>query len=270
MTVFQAVVLGLVQGVTELLPVSSSAHLLLTPWLLGWEARQSLAFDVALHGGTLVAILHYFRRDWIALTRAGLAIVTRRRVATDDERRLLLLALATLPAVVAALAVEPYAATAFRDQQLATAGALVVFGALLWAVDRRARADRALGELRWRDALLFGLAQCLALVPGVSRSGSTMTMGRALGFGREQAAVFSFLMSMPITLGAVVREGPRALREGGGLTAPLVAGMAAAAVSSWLAASVLLHWVKHRSFAAFAAYRVLLGLVIVWLVLARG
>ena len=270
MSVFQALVLGLVQGLTELLPVSSSAHLLLTPWLLGWEVRQSLAFDVALHCGTLVAILGYFRREWLALTRAALAIATRRRATTADERRVLYLVLATLPAAVAGWLVEPYAATVFREQRLVTASALIVLGVLLWAVDRRAGADRALDRMRARDALLIGLAQCLALVPGVSRSGSTMTVGRALRFGREEAAVFSFLLSLPITLGAVVREGPQALRESGGLSAPLVVGMVAAGASSWLAAAVLLRWVRHRSFAVFAVYRVLLGLTVFGLVLARG
>jgi undecaprenyl-diphosphatase len=263
-------VLGLVQGLTELLPVSSSAHLLLTPWLLGWEERQSLAFDVALHSGTLVAILGYFRREWLALTRAALALAARRRATTADERRVLYLVLGTLPAAGAGLLIEPYAATVFRDQRLVTASALIALGLLLWAVDRRAGADRTLDRMRATDALLVGLSQCLALVPGVSRSGSTMTVSRALRFRREEAAVFSFLLSLPITLGAVVREGPQALRESGGLSAPLVVGMAAAGASSWLAAAVLLRWVQHRSFAVFAAYRVLLGLVVFGLVLARG
>jgi undecaprenyl-diphosphatase len=270
MSVLQALVLGLVQGLTELLPVSSSAHLLLTPWLLGWEERQSLAFDVALHSGTLVAILGYFRREWLALTRAALALATRRRAATADERRVLYLVLGTIPAVFAGLLIEPYAATVFREQRLVTASALIALGVVLWAVDRRAGADRTLDRMRAKDALLIGLAQCLALVPGVSRSGSTMTVGRALRFRREEAAVFSFLLSLPITLGAVVREGPQALRESGGLSAPLVVGMVAAGASSWLAAAVLLRWVRHRSFAVFAVYRVLLGLVVLGLVLARG
>jgi undecaprenyl-diphosphatase len=272
MSVVQALVLGLVQGLTELLPVSSSAHLLLTPWLLGWDRRQSLAFDVALHCGTMVAILGYFRREWLALTRAALALAlaTRRRTTTADERRVLHLVLGTIPAVFAGLLVGPYAATVFRDQRLMTATALVALGVLLWVVDRRAGADRTLERMRMRDALLIGLAQCLALVPGVSRSGSTMTVGRALRFRREEAAVFSFLLSLPITLGAVVREGPQALRESGGLSAPLVVGMVAAGASSWLAAAVLLRWVQHRSFAVFAGYRVLLGLVVLGLVLARG
>ena len=267
MTVFQAIVLGLVQGLAEFLPISSSAHLSLAPWLFGWPS-PGLDFDVALHLGTLAAVLWYFRRDWIALTRAGVRILRTRRVSDDEERRVVLLVIATIPAVNAGLLVQDYAETVFRAP-IITAVALIVLGVLLWAVDRWAPADRPLAGMRWQHALLIGLAQTVALVPGVSRSGSTMTAARALKLDRQSAAVFSFLMSMPITAAAAVLKVPQAIGEHG-ISAPLVAGILASGVSGWLAIAVLLRYVSRNDFAVFAVYRVLLGAFVIWLIHARG
>jgi undecaprenyl-diphosphatase len=259
MTIYQALVLGVLQGLAEFLPISSSAHLSLAPWLFGW-ADPGLAFDVALHLGTLAAVLWYFRSEWIALARAAMSIVRSRAVRTDEERRVVFLIVATIPGAIGGLLLESYAETVFRTPAL-TAGALIVMGGLLWAADRFAANDRPLGRMSWRDALLIGLAQIAALVPGVSRSGSTMTAGRALRFDRQSAAIFSFLMSMPITAAAAVLKVPEAVRESG-LSAPLVVGVLAAGISSWLAIAVLLRYLSRHSFGVFALYRLTLGLAV--------
>ena len=256
MTVFQALVLGILQGLSEFLPISSSAHLALAPWILHWR-DPGLAFDVALHFGTLVAVLWYFRAEWVALLLAARDIVVRRRIETERERRVLFLILATIPGAIAGLAFEKQAESTFRDPRL-VATALIVMGILLWAIDRFARRDRGLARMRWSDALLVGIAQMFAIIPGVSRSGSTITAGRALAFEREDAAVFSFLMSMPIIAAAAVLKLPEALREQG-LSAPMIVGVLASALSGWLAIAVLLRLVTRHSYGVFAAYRIILG-----------
>jgi undecaprenyl-diphosphatase len=256
MTVFQALVLGVLQGLSEFLPISSSAHLTLTPWLLGWE-DPGLDVDVALHIGTLVALVWFFWQEWMMLAQAGIAAARRGRIETDMERRLLFVALATVPGAIAGLLLKDYAETVLRSPVL-IGTTLIVMGVILWAVDRAAAQVRPLSELRWTDALAIGLAQMFALVPGVSRSGSTITAGRALRLTREGAAVFSFLLSFPITLAAVVVEAPRALREHG-FSAPLIVGVVASAVSGWLAISVLLKFVARHSYGVFALYRLALG-----------
>lgn len=259
MTVFQALVLGIVQGLSEFLPISSSAHLALAPWILHWR-DPGLAFDVALHFGTLVAVLWYFRAEWLALILATRDIIVRRRVETERERRVLFLIVATIPGAIAGLALEKQAESTFRDPRL-VAMALIVMGILLWAVDRFAPRNRGLARMRWSDALLIGVAQMFAIIPGVSRSGSTITAGRALTFEREDAAVFSFLMSMPIIAAAAVLKMPQALREQG-LSAPMIVGVLASALSGWLAIAVLLRLVTRHSYGVFAAYRIILGLAV--------
>jgi len=267
MTEFQALALGLIQGLSEFLPISSSAHLALTPWFFGWE-DAGLAFDVALHVGTLVALAWYFRRDWFALAKSGVSIVRQRAVRTTDEWRLVFLIVATIPAAVVGLAVEDLAETTFRSPLLIAIN-LMLMGVALWVVDSRARRDRPLDGMRLRDAVTIGLIQCLALLPGVSRSGSTITGGRLLGFDRRSAAVFSFLMSFPVTLAAAVLKAPDAFTPGTEATTIFI-GIAAAAVSSWLAIAVLLRFVTRYSFGIFAAYRLVLGVIILATLAARG
>jgi undecaprenyl-diphosphatase len=266
MTVFQAVVLGVLQGLAEFLPISSSAHLALAPWAFRWE-EPGLAFDVALHVGTLAAVLWYFRRDWIALARAAVASLRERRLAGEDGRRLGLLVVGTVPGAAIGYAFEHQAESVFRAPEL-TASALIVMGVILWVVDRRAGRARSLGSMRWRDAVLIGLAQACAIVPGVSRSGATITAGRALGFDRGGAATFSFLMSMPITAAAAALKAPQAL-SAPDLT-PVLVGMVAAALSGWLAITVLLRFVQTRGLGIFAVYRVILGLAVLALVWSRA
>ena len=267
MTTFQAVILGLIQGLTEFLPISSSAHLSLAPLLFGWK-DPGLAFDVALHFGTLIAVLWYFRKQWAELLVAAGQIVTTRRVDTIEKKRVVFLILATIPGAIGGLILEETAETVFRAPTL-TAIMLIVMGVILWAGDRLSSQVRPLAAMRWVDALLIGLAQVVALVPGVSRSGSTITASRVLRFDRQAAAVFSFLMSMPIIAAAVVMKGSEVLQQGG-ITTPVVAGVFAAAISSWLAIAILLRYVSRHSYGIFALYRVVLGVAVLLFLQMRG
>ncbi|HET7458505.1 MAG TPA: undecaprenyl-diphosphatase UppP [Gemmatimonadaceae bacterium] len=267
MTVFQAVVLGVLQGLAEFLPISSSAHLALAPWLFGWP-DPGLSFDVALHVGTLAAVLWFFRREWIRLAAAAWRIVLQRGARTAEEWRVIYLIIATIPGGIGGLVLNKYAESAFRSPAL-IAGTLTVMGILLWAIDRITPATRPLDSVRWTDALLVGIAQVFALIPGVSRSGSTITAGRALRLDRQSAAVFSFLMSMPITAAAALLEVPKAIHAGGfGL--PLAVGVLASAISGWLAIGVLLRYVSRNNYAVFAIYRIILAAAVLFVYFRRG
>jgi undecaprenyl-diphosphatase len=261
------VALGIIQGLSEFLPISSSAHLALAPWLFGWD-DPGLAFDVALHFGTLLAVLWYFRMEWLTLIRAAFGILTTGRIETPEKRRVIYLILATIPGAIGGYMLEARAESAFRNPQL-IAAALIVMGLVLWLVDKLVDQRRILGEMRWLDSLLVGLSQVIALIPGVSRSGATITAGRGLRFDRESAAEFSFLMSMPIIAAAVVLEGPRALREGA-ITNEIMSGVVASAVSGWLAISILMRYVSRHSFGIFAFYRVALGVTVLAILYTRG
>jgi undecaprenyl-diphosphatase len=266
-TVFQALVLGVIQGLTEFLPVSSSAHLALTPWVLGWPA-PGLAFDVSLHLGTLLAVLWYFRGDWRELGHAAWSAARAGRIETESQRRLLYLVIATIPGGIAGLLLNDLAESSFRAPPL-IATLIILMGLVLWLVDRAARQDRSIAGMGRSDAALIGLSQVIALLPGVSRSGATITSGLALGFDRSSAARFSFLMSMPITAAAVVFKLPDAVRESAS-TIPLIMGIAASALSGWLAISVLLRYVSRHDYRIFALYRLALGSAVLLLVAARA
>jgi undecaprenyl-diphosphatase len=267
MTPLQAIALGIIQGLSEFLPISSSAHLTLAPWLFGWE-DPGLAFDVALHFGTLLAVLWYFRMEWLNLIKAAFGIATTGRVETPEKRKVIYLIIATIPGAIGGYLLQSRAESAFRSPQI-IAVALIVMGIILWAVDKAVDQRRILGEMRWVDALLIGLSQVIALIPGVSRSGSTITTARGLRFDRESAAEFSFLMSMPIIAAAVVLEGPKALHEGG-LTNDLMSGVVASAISGWLAISILMRYVSRHSYGVFAFYRIALGIAVLAVIHARG
>ena len=267
MTLFQAIVLGLVQGLAELLPISSSAHLALTPYFFGWT-DPGLAFDVALHAGTLIALSWYFRDEWRRMFISAWRIGRTRRVDSIDDRLLVYLVVATIPAAIAGVLLDDYAETVFRAPAI-MGTTLIVMGIVLWAVDRWSARVRVLNEVRLSDAVIVGLAQVLALVPGVSRSGSTITAGRLLQLDRPTAARFSFLMSMPITLAAVVLKAPEAIRAEG-FSVPLLAGVLAAALSSWLAITVLLRYISRHSFGVFAVYRLILGIVVFATIASRA
>ena len=267
MTPLQATVLGILQGLSEFLPISSSAHLTLAPWFFGWE-DPGLAFDVALHFGTLLAVLWYFRLEWLTLLKAAFGIVTTGRIETPEKRKVIYLIIATIPGAIAGYLLQSRAESAFRSPQI-IAVALIVMGIILWLVDKLVDQRRILGEMRWIDSLLIGLSQAIALIPGVSRSGATISAARGLRFDRESAAEFSFLMSMPIIAAAVIMEGPNALREGG-ITNELMAGVVASAISGWLAISILMRFVSRHSYGIFALYRVLLGIGVLAVIHARG
>jgi len=266
LTVFQALVLGVLQGLAEFLPISSSAHLALAPWAFGWK-DPGLAFDVALHLGTLVTVLWYFRKEWGALTLSAFSILRQRAIRTPDEWRLVYLVIGTVPAAIAGLLLEEIAETTFRAPAL-MATTLMIMGVILWSSDRFSSQQRTLEQMTWKDALVIGLAQACALVPGFSRSGSTITGARLLKLDRTSAAVFSFLLSMPVTAAAALLKVPDALKEG--VSMPLVVGVVSAAVSSWLAISVLLKYVSRHSFGVFALYRLALGVAILVLLAQRG
>ena len=266
MTLIQSIVLGILQGLAEFLPISSSAHLTLAPWIFGWQ-DPGLAFDVALHGGTLLALTWYFRNDWIELIRATFTIIRTRRIQTPVQRRVVLLIIATIPGAIAGKLLNDYAEKTFRAPEL-IATTLIVMGVLLWAADKWSAQRRTLDEVNTRDAIIIGLAQMFALVPGVSRSGSTMTAGRALGLQRDAAARFSFLMSMPITAAAVVVKLPQASHSQPDLV-PIVVGILAAATSGWIAIAVLLRFIAKHSFGVFALYRLALGIFVLVLAASR-
>lgn len=267
MSAFQAAVLGIIQGLTEFLPISSSGHLALTPWAFRWP-DHGLPFDVSLHLGTLIAVVWYFNQQWSMLVRAAVGMVRKRRAETPEERRVVFLVIATIPGAIGGLLLSDVAETAFRSPILIATN-LIVMGTILWAVDRFRGHAREMDMMGARDALLIGVAQVAALVPGVSRSGATITGARALGLNREAAAVFSFLMSAPITLAAVVLKMPQAVREADSVL-PLVIGVATAAVSGWLAIAVLLRYVARHSYGIFAAYRWALGLLVYGVLYFRG
>jgi undecaprenyl-diphosphatase len=267
MTVFQALVLGILQGLAEFLPISSSAHLALAPWAFGWP-EPGLAVDVALHVGTLVAVLVYFRDEWIRLIVAALEIVRTQRIESVEQRRVVLLIVATIPGGIAGLLLNDYAESTFRSPVL-IGSALAAMGLVLWLVDRVRSADRPLESIAWSDAMLIGLAQAAALLPGVSRSGATITAGRALSFDRASAATFSFLMSMPIIAAAAVFKVPHLLRSGGA-SPPLLVGVLASAISGWLAIAIVMRYVRSHSYGIFAAYRVVVGLAVLVLYCLRA
>src|SRR5262245_1627871 len=207
MTPFQAFVLGAVQGLGEFLPISSSGHLIVVPWLLGWPV-QSLAFDVALHVGTLAAVLYAFLPDWVRLVGSGLRCLFRGRPFAEPDARLLwLLALASVPGAIAGLLLDEWAETTFRSPLL-VACTMTLMGALLLFADRRAGSTSG-ATVSLAHALLIGCAQAMAIVPGVSRSGATITAALLLGYARGDAARFSFLLATPITAGAALVKVPK-------------------------------------------------------------
>jgi undecaprenyl-diphosphatase len=272
--IIHAIILGLVQGLSEFLPISSSGHLLLVPWLFGWNDFSSLsvekAFDVALHLGTLIAALAYFRRDVVVYVREGTRLVLKReRPSTPEGRLAWLLVLSALPgAAVGALLEKSIDEKLGKPVLIAVS--LIVFGLLLGYVDRR-RGERKIEEYSKRDAIIVGAAQVLALNPGTSRSGITMTAGRFLNFNRDSAARLSFLMSLPITGGAVAYKGLKLAKDGipTGLAVPMVVGIVTSALAGWLAVWGTLRWVRSRSFAPFVVYRIALG-VTVLIIVATG
>ena len=273
--VLQAIVLGVVQGLTEFIPVSSSGHLILVAWLFGWEelnANPDLkkTFDVALHIGTFVGAAAYFAPDLKRFAQAGLATIRHRRVETSDERLAWLLLLSSLPGAAAGALLEGFIEEELGREWL-IAVMLIAFGLVL-AVADRAKGKRASEEFGIRDATLMGLAQALALSPGVSRSGATITAGRWLGFERDAAARLSFLMSLPIIGGAAAFRGAKVLFGDGlpaGTEAAFLAGIIASAVTGAAAVWGTLWFVRRRSFNPFVVYRLAAGATVLGLLATK-
>jgi undecaprenyl-diphosphatase len=266
-TTARAVALGVLQGLGEFLPISSSGHLIVAPWLMGWP-DSGLAFDVALHLGTLAAVGFAFWRDWVRLLGAGFRAARSPRPLADPEARLLLaIALASVPGAVAGVLLDEWAEGAFRSPALVSL-MMALMGVVLWAADRRARRGGGVDEMPLRDALLIGFAQALAIVPGTSRSGATISMALFLGHRREEAARFSFLLALPITFGAALVKVPDLVR-GEGALGPVTAGMIAAALSGFLAIRVLLAYVRTRDYVPFALYRFAFAALVWAVVLVR-
>jgi len=270
--VFQALVMGIVQGLTEFLPVSSSGHLVLVPFLFGWDDAfiNSLAFSVMLHLGTLVALLAYFRDDWLRLIPAGLAAIRDRSFRENADRRLAwLLVAATIPAALAGAIFNDLIEAQFREVGLVVV-MLVVGGVILFVADRVGRRSRAIADVTFPVAVGIGAAQALALIPGISRSGISIAAGRFAGLDREAAARFAFLMATPITAGAIVFETRRLVTGEAGVTielAPLLVGMVAALLAGLAAIHLTLRYVRTHSLDIFVWYRFALAaiVVVVWL-----
>ncbi len=271
LSLLQIAVLALVQGITEFLPISSSGHLVLTPILFGWP-DQGILIDVAVHVGTLVAVVIYFGRDVLLMLRgvgSGSAVA-----ASDSERarggrpiegrRLLVYVIvATIPVIAVGLAISVFDLLDGMRNITVIGWTMLVFGIVLWLADRYGTHAAGLGDMRLIDALLIGLAQVLALIPGTSRSGITMTMGRALGFKRDEAARFSLLLAIP-TIAAAGLLATKEIIELGELSIgrDAIIGAILAGLSAWLAIWAMMGWLRRASFTPFVIYRVILGLIL--------
>ncbi len=255
MTELHAVILGVLQGVGEFLPISSSAHLALAPYIFGWR-YQGLAYDVMLHLGTLLAIAVYFAPDWLAIVKAGLT-----RPKEQDGRLLWLLAAGSIPAAAAGLMLTHSAEHAFRDP-IWIASNLLFFSGLIYLADRSPSQVKKIGDITLKDILLIGLAQSVALMPGASRSGMTIMAALFLGYARYDAARLSFLLATPVILGAGLLEARKIAPAD--LNPAFAAGVVAAFIAGILSIKFLLSYLKSRDLKPFIAYRVMLGLFIFW------
>ena len=263
----QALAMGVVQGLTEILPISSSAHLVLLPWVFGWS-DPGLTFDVALHLGTLIAVVAFFWRDWVGLIGGFWRTLTARRKVDDREARLFwLVVFASVPGAIAGAALESQAESAFRAP-LVVAGLMIGLGIVLMVAEYVSTQTKLLEHVGIGDSAWIGIAQALAIMPGVSRSGITISAGMFRGFTREAAARFSFLMSTPIIAGAALFQLRHLL---GGIPAneqmAFIVGVATSAVVGYLAIRLMLSYVQHHSLRVFAYYRFAIGVGIVLLLL---
>jgi undecaprenyl-diphosphatase len=270
-TVLQALIMGIVQGFTEFLPVSSSGHLVVLPFLFGWDDPfiNSLAFSVMLHLGTLAALLVYFRTDWLRIIPAGVAAIRDRSFRGEPDRRLAwLLVAATIPAALAGLLLGDVIEATARAPQI-VALTLVAGAILLWVADHFGRRDLGVDDVTFPISIGVGAAQALALIPGISRSGASISAGRLAGLDRPAAARFAFLMATPITAGAVLFEARKLVTGEAGVTVdavPLVVGLVASLVAGLLAIRFMLAYLRTRSLDVFVAYRLVVAavVIIVW------
>lgn len=256
MTILQALILGIVQGLTELLPISSSAHLNLIPWIFHWEMPDS--FDVALHFGTLLAIAIFFFKDWIGLIRGGWNRVVHKEKTTEGNM-FLYIVLATIPGGIIGFLLDHFLENTLKAPWI-IAIALIVMGIILYIADKKAPSKTEYKDMNLKQTFLIGLSQALAFIPGVSRSGVTMTTARIMGIKREAAAKYSFMLSAPIVLGATLFK----LKDFV-LDLPFVVGVLSSFIVGILVIKFLLQYLQKGSFKIFAFYRILLGIVVLGL-----
>jgi undecaprenyl-diphosphatase len=271
-TLIHAAILGVVQGLTEFLPISSSAHLILVPYLFGWHDPfiDSAAFDVMLHMGTLIALLAYFWRDLLRILGAWLGSIRDRRIGDDPDRRLAwLLVISVVPAAILGAALESFFDRTFRDHVSLIAVFIVVGAVLLWLGERIGSRSRGLDRMRVSDAATIGIAQALALFPGISRSGITIAAGLYLGLEREAAARFSFLMAVPVIAGAGLWKARTLIGSDLGATQAnqLIVGVVAATIFGFIAIAALLRFLRANPTTVFVIYRIILAAVVLvaWL-----
>jgi undecaprenyl-diphosphatase len=286
MLILKAILLGLIQGLTEFIPISSSAHLVIIPWMFQWDdpALESLTFDVALHLGTLVALLGFFAKDWVRIIRAGVSSIAERKIGEDVDRKLAwFLVIASIPGGVVGLLFEHKIETWFHPSQgpiesssmITMALIIALLGGLLLLAERMAAHLRRMNQITLRDSILIGSAQALAIFPGVSRSGSTITAGLALGLERETAARFSFLLSAPIVAGAGLKSLLKIFRgiHSGSIAGSefilFVVGFLTAAISGYLCIKYLLRFLQKNPTNIFVYYRWVLALVVLTVALVR-
>jgi undecaprenyl-diphosphatase len=286
MLILKAIFLGVVQGLTEFIPISSSAHLVIIPWMFQWDdpALESLTFDVALHLGTLVALIGFFAKDWVRIIRAGVLSIAERKIGEDIDRKLAwFLVIASIPGGVIGLLFEhkieawfhPTEGPIQSSSMITMALIIALLGGLLLLAERLAAHLRRMNQITLRDSILIGAAQALAIFPGVSRSGSTITAGLALGLERETAARFSFLMSAPIIAGAGLKslfkiyKGIQSGLISGSDFGLFVVGFLTAAVSGYVCIKYLLRFLQKNPTNVFVYYRWVLALVVLAVALVR-
>lgn len=265
--IIHALILGIVQGLTEFLPVSSSAHLNLFPWVFGWD-KISDSFDVALHLGTLLAIILFFYKDWIKLIKGGYNQVVKKKNTTDG-RMFWYLVFATIPAGILSLVLDKISEKIVGDnlnvEMLIIAITLIVMGIILYIVDKKAKSTVKYEKITLKQSMLIGLSQAIAAAfPGVSRSGITMTVARGLNVDRESAAKFSFMLAAPITLAAVIFDLDKFV-----FGLPFFIGVLASFIVGALIIKFLLNYLKKGSFKVFAIYRVIIGIIVIGLFFTR-
>ena len=272
MPLLHAILLGIVQGLTEFLPVSSSAHLIVIPWILGWD-DGGLTFDVALHVGTLAAVILFFFRDWMQIIGQAVGLNIGNDPGLSKNRGLLWLLIAgTIPGGVAGLLFEKQAESALRSPYIVATAAIVI-GIVMWLADSRGRKQKDISRVSMADSLAVGTAQALAIIPGVSRSGSTIAAGLFRGLDRPTAARFSFLLSTPIIAGAAAKKFWDLMRHGGGLPHDMqtafIAGIIASTITGCIAIAFFLNYLRHRSLAVFVWYRIVFGIIVIALAVFR-
>ena len=273
MPLYQAIILGIVQGLTEFLPISSTAHLVVIPRILGW-ADGGLAFDIALHVGTLAAVLLYFFRDWIQVLGQGLGLnISGDPVLARNRKLLWLLIAGTIPAGIAGLLFQKQAETLWRENLYFIAGSSIIVGLLIWLAEYAGRRQKDIGHVSLADSLSIGLAQAVAVIPGVSRSGATIAAGLVRNLDRQTAARFSFLLSTPIIAGAAAKDFWDLHKHSETLspdvrTAFLV-GIVVSAITGVLVIRFFMNFLRSRSLAVFVWYRIVFGIIVIALATFR-